>query len=94
MTEWTGENRRQIRHWTHRVERTLVRWRILSIIVMIWSGWVMSKLTFHVIDLFKSSSDLIQLAAVLGALGVGLAPFLGIFKLAFDFALDGKIDKD
>lgn len=84
--EWDGENRRK----RQGIDRHLVRYRVLSIIVMAWSGYVMQK-TFDWMAAIPHDQIGMHHAGLVAAI---YAPIAAIFKFAFDFALDGKIHND
>lgn len=86
MTDITTERKQLLKS----IERFLVRFRVLSICVMVWSGWIMTKAFNWMIQL-QAEEITMQHAAIIGAV---YAPIAVVFKFAFDFALDGKIDSN
>ena len=70
------------------IERFLVRFRALSIMVMFWSGYIMNQ-AFEWMIAIKPEEMTMYHAAIIAAV---YAPIAGIFKFAFDYALDGNID--
>jgi hypothetical protein len=69
------------------LHRHLVRYRYLTIGVMVFCGYLMLITLKWSIE---SQHDALGIAAILGAV---YTPIAAIFKFALDFALDGKIDK-
>lgn len=84
---YEGVDRRKAKHWLYKLERFLVRSRALSVIVMYWSGKIMTNIITGCDIEDATTGEAAFLVAQ-------LTPFAAIFKFAFDFALDGKIDKD
>ena len=70
------------------IHRHLVRYRVLSISVMGFCGYLMLH-SFHWVTAIPHEQIGVHHAALIAAV---YAPVTGIFKFAFDFALDGKID--
>lgn len=70
------------------VERFLVRFRVLSISITVWSGWVMTQVVQWALSLDEVT---MQHSAIIAAI---LTPIAAIQKFALDFALDGKINDD
>lgn len=86
-SKWDGQDRRKVRTAIHKVERFLVRFRILSIAVMVWSGYLMGETVLGITVKGSTAGEAGMIAAI-------LTPLAAIFKFAFDFALDGKIDNN
>lgn len=64
-------------------------WRWLAVAVMIWSGYVMHWFAGWVMDI---PHDQIGMHHA-GLIAAVYAPVAAIFKFAFDFALDGKVQE-
>ena len=70
------------------LHRHLVEYRILSITVLVWAGWLM-YIAFDWVTTIPHELLGIHHAGLIGAI---FAPVAAIFKFSLDFALDGKID--
>lgn len=90
---WDGVNRRK----TVPLHRTLVHYRVLPLSMMLFSGILEIWLLYFTVDMVWDNWREIDAAkiAAIAALSTGLQAFpTFVFKFSYDFALDGKIDKD
>lgn len=84
--QYCGENRRKRKAF----HRTLIDYRVLAKLVMIFTGWLMVESMQWA---FSIPHEILGLhhAGIIAAINT---PAAGMFKFAFDFALDGKINNN